>query len=142
MCVMIARGLVLLGAISGCLLSQDLHSKAPETMRVISSIDGPTLYKSYCAVCHGLNGKGDGPMAALLKTTPPDLTRIAERNGGKFPRAAVEKIISGVEPRPSGHGPREMPVWGPIFSQIAWDLDLGQVRVYNLAACLEEMQSK
>jgi len=35
-----------------------------------------------------------------------------------------------------------MPVWGPIFSQIVWDQDLGQIRVYNLAKYLEKMQGK
>jgi mono/diheme cytochrome c family protein len=140
--VMIARSLALWVAISGCLLSQSGYSKDPETKHVIDSIDGAALYKSYCAVCHGLHGKGDGPMAAFLKIPPPDLTQIAHRNDGKFPREAVAKVISGEEPRRSGHGPREMPVWGPIFSQIAWDLNLGEVRVYNLARFLEEMQTK
>jgi hypothetical protein len=35
-----------------------------------------------------------------------------------------------------------MPVWGPIFSQVAWDQDLGRMRVYNLAKYLEALQSK
>ncbi len=35
-----------------------------------------------------------------------------------------------------------MPVWGPIFSQFAWDQDLGKIRVYNLAKRIEEMQVK
>lgn len=140
--IMIACGAVLGASISGCLLSQNLYNRNPETTHVIESIDGPTLYKTYCAVCHGVHARGDGPMAAMLKTAPSDLTRIAKRNGGRFPREAVEKIISGEEVRAAGHGTREMPVWGPIFSQIAWDLDLGRVRVYNLASYLEELQSK
>lgn len=142
MSIMIAHGLALMGAISGCLLGQNPPSRNPETTRVISSIDGSVLYKNYCAVCHGIHGKGDGPMAALLKTPPPDLTRIAQRNEGTFPREAVQKIISGEEPRRIAHGPSEMPIWGPIFSQIAWDLDLGRVRVYNLTEYIEQMQAK
>ena len=86
--------------------------------------------------------KGDGPIAPLLKTPPPDLTRIAHRHNGEFPRGAVEKIIMGDAQHPSAHGTREMPVWGPVFSQIAWDLDLGRVRAYNLTTYLKEMQSK
>lgn len=140
--IMIARALALFAAISGCLLSQNPPARSPETTRVIESIDGPTLYKTYCAVCHGVHGRGDGAMAVMLKTPPPDLTRIAQRNEGKFPREAVEKIITGDEARRAAHGTREMPVWGPVFSQIAWDLDLGRVRVYNLTAYVEEMQSK
>jgi mono/diheme cytochrome c family protein len=47
--------------------------------RLIASIQGPALYKAYCAVCHGPEAKGDGPMAATLKVHPPDLTRISTR---------------------------------------------------------------
>jgi mono/diheme cytochrome c family protein len=111
-----------------------------ETTRVISSLDGPTLYKAYCAVCHGSAAKGDGPMAKMLTARTPDLTRIAERHGGKFPRPQVDAIISGEAALPAGHGTREMPVWGPLFSQIAWDTDLGRVRVDNVSRYLESLQ--
>jgi mono/diheme cytochrome c family protein len=114
----------------------------PETVRLISSIQGPALYKAYCAVCHGNDGKGAGPMAESLKVRPTDLTRISARNGGKFPLTRIEKIISGDELLAAGHGTREMPIWGPIFSQIAWDQDLGRVRIDNLARYLREMQAK
>ena len=69
-----------------------------------------------------------------------DLTPIARRNGRKFPLARVEKIISGEEQILAGHGGRAVPVWGPVFSQFAWDQDLGKVRVLNLAKYIEEMQ--
>jgi mono/diheme cytochrome c family protein len=116
--------------------------QSPETERLIDSIQGPALYATYCAVCHGEGGKGDGPMAKSLKTSPPDLTRLAARNRGKFPMERVQKIIASKEQVPAGHGTREMPVWGPIFSQIVWDQDLGQIRVYNLAKYIEKIQAK
>jgi hypothetical protein len=81
-------------------------------------------------------------MAQSLKVSPPDLTRIAVRNSSQFPLARVQKIIAGEVPIPAGHGTREMPVWGPVFSQIVWDQDLGQIRVYNLAKFIEQMQVK
>jgi len=81
-------------------------------------------------------------MAQSLKVKVPDLTRIAVRNGGKFPLARVERIISGEDQLPAAHGTREMPLWGPIFSEIAWDQDLGRVRVDNLARYLAELQTK
>lgn len=111
-----------------------------EERRLIDSLEGQALYREYCAVCHGESGKGDGPMARALKTQPADLTRIAVRNGGKFPVERVERIISGEAPIEAGHGTREMPLWGPIFSQIAWDQDLGRVRVRNLAKYIEKLQ--
>lgn len=33
------------------------------------------LYRSQCDVCHGEEGKGDGPAATALTPRPPDLTR-------------------------------------------------------------------
>ena len=139
----IAGSLIACGTILICSWSWARQEpQQPETARLIDSIQGPALYAAYCAVCHGKDGKGDGPMAKALKVTPPDLTHLAARNGGKFPAGRVQKIIGSKEPVPAGHGTREMPVWGPIFSQIAWDQDLGKIRVYNLAKYLEKMQAK
>jgi hypothetical protein len=80
-------------------------------------------------------------MAKSLKVSVADLTRIAMRNGGTFPRMRMERIILG-EDIPSGHGAREMPLWGPVFSQVTADQDLGRVRVDNLARFIEGMQIK
>jgi hypothetical protein len=59
-----------------------------------------------------------------------------------FPLGKVRRVISGEESLPGGHGSRQMPIWGPIFSQVAWDQDLGRVRVDNLARYLESLQAK
>jgi hypothetical protein len=67
-----------------------------------------------CAACHGTSGRGDGPMAQAMKIQPPDLTRIAQRNGGVFPDALVFRTISGLN-MPISHGTRDMPVWGDVF---------------------------
>ncbi len=112
----------------------------PQPQPLIDSIRGDNLYKAYCASCHGSDGRGNGPMAAWMKVTPPDLTRIAARNGGEFPLARIDRIISGEEPLPSGHGTRAMPVWGPVFSQVTRDQDLGKVRIDNLARYLRDIQ--
>ena len=115
---------------------------APEQKRLIESLDGPALFQAYCAACHGKDGRGGGPAALTLKATPPDLTRISQRNGGRFPSDRVQKILSGDELGTPAHGSREMPVWGPIFRQIAWDLDLGRLCIYNLTKHLESLQQK
>jgi mono/diheme cytochrome c family protein len=109
---------------------------------LIIFIRGSNLYKTYCASCHGENAKGNGPMAVWLKVPPPDLTQIAVRNGGKFPLEKVARIIAGEEALPSGHGPRAMPLWGPIFSQVIGDQNLRRVRIDNLARYLRDIQSK
>jgi mono/diheme cytochrome c family protein len=137
-------GLVVGGLLLVILLTsaQAQNSQPPETTHLIDSIQGPALYTAYCTVCHGKDGKGGGPMAKSLKVAPPDLTRIAMRNGGRFPAARIQRIISGEEPLPAGHGTREMPLWGPVFSQIGRDQDLGRVRVDNLTRHIEGMQTK
>ena len=107
---------------------------------LISSIQGPDLFKAYCASCHGLDAKGKGTLAKNMKTPPSDLTRIALRNHGTFPLVRVQKVISGEEAVLNGHGSAQMPVWGPVFSQIGNDTDLGKVRIDNLARYLRDIQ--
>jgi mono/diheme cytochrome c family protein len=108
----------------------------------VQSVQGSVLYGAYCASCHGLDGRGNGPVAAVLKVPPPDLTRITQRHGGKFPRELVEKTILGENAATIAHGSREMPVWGPIFGQIEWDQDLRAVRVRNLSDYLASIQER
>jgi mono/diheme cytochrome c family protein len=140
--------LVALGVTAFCGVSmipsraQTPPPKPSEETHLISSLAGGDLYQAYCAVCHGKTAKGDGPLGRGLKVAPPDLTLIAKRNGGSFPRQRIEHILSGETALPSGHGTREMPLWGPIFSQIAWDQDLGRVRIDNVAKYLEQLQTK
>src|SRR5215471_18318518 len=49
-----------------------------EAAKSVSSADGPGMFQSYCAPCHGKSGKGDGPASAALKTKPADLTTAAK----------------------------------------------------------------
>jgi mono/diheme cytochrome c family protein len=121
-------------------IADDPHTDGSQDLKLIASIQGPALYRAYCASCHGMDAKGGGPMAKSLKVAPADLTHIAARNGGAFPLARVSRIISGEEQLPSGHGTSEMPVWGPIFSRVESDQDLGRVRIDNLARYLRDLQ--
>jgi len=75
---------------------------------------GEAEYLNSCAVCHGVEGKGDGPLGEMLVKRPADLTSISRRNGGRFPYARVIAVIDGRYDVP-GHGNREMPVWGRQF---------------------------
>ena len=56
---------------------------------------GRASYDELCAGCHGVAGKGDGLATGSLEGTPADLTAIAARNGGVFPRVEVMAKIDG-----------------------------------------------
>ena len=62
---------------------------------------------TYCAVCHGVAARGDGPLADQLRVRPPDLTLIAKRSGGRFDDETVRRIIDGRKPV-KGHGGPDM----------------------------------
>ena len=103
---------------------------------------GKEMFNSYCAVCHGADGKGNGPAASALKTAPIDLSALAQKNGGKFPAAHVATVIRGQGALPS-HGSQDMPMWGPLFSSISQGHE-AQVhqRISNLVNYIETLQVK
>jgi len=115
------------------------RSQQHDPGRLIQSLNGADIYRAHCATCHGLAGKGDGPVAPALNATMPDLSTIAQRSGGGFPVERVRKIISGDE-LILGHGSREMPIWGSIFHQIQQDRDFGEIRLQNITDYLKSIQ--
>lgn len=102
---------------------------------------GATLFARHCASCHGLDARGGGPAAASLRVAPPDLTRIAERRDGSFPRGEIGRFIDG-RFEIDAHGTRQMPVWGRQFgasvpeSGLAEELARG-----NIAALLDHLEA-
>ncbi len=75
---------------------------------------GAIEFANSCAQCHGLDGKGDGPVSPHLLTAPPDLTVLSRLNDGVFPIANVYSIIDGTADV-AVHGGRDMPVWGDRY---------------------------
>jgi len=118
------------------------HPQRPRSQpMVIPSMDGRDLFEFYCATCHGRDGTGGGPVASALKTPPADLTKIAARNGGTFPRARVIGLVTGDDILgTSAHGSREMPVWGPIFHALDPAETVNKVRITNIVDHLERIQ--
>jgi mono/diheme cytochrome c family protein len=74
---------------------------------------GQALYLDHCATCHGTGAEGDGPMTALLRVAPPDLTELAAAEGGVFPLERVVRRIDGRDEVLAHGGP--MPVFGMIL---------------------------
>jgi mono/diheme cytochrome c family protein len=114
--------------------------------------EGEAIFHLYCAPCHGRDARGDGPVAADLKTEPPSLREIAKRRGGNFDERAIIAYIDGRD-MPRAHGTPEMPVWGSLFRYIAEVSDTlasdqqaienkAQERILLLVKYLETIQDK
>ena len=76
---------------------------------------GEMEYMSQCASCHGPEGHGDGPVAAVLKTAPPDLTMITSRYSGTFPTDQIVMMIDGTEHDQSAWRPEHAGLGRPLF---------------------------
>lgn len=117
-------------------------SRTPPDL-VIRSMAGRDLFDFYCASCHGRDGKGSGHVAPALKTRPPDLTTLAQRNNGTFPAERVERTIRGDKQAAAAvHGSSDMPVWGPIFKGLDARNDVNEARIENLVKYIESIQAK
>lgn len=109
--------------------------------------EGAELYRFHCAMCHGIEGTGAGPMAPTLTIQPTDLTQLAAREGGVFPLLRVVRRIDGRDPLVAHGSP--MPVWGEFFegrgADVAMKLPDGQPLlmpgpVADLVAFIEALQ--
>jgi mono/diheme cytochrome c family protein len=106
---------------------------------VIKSVAGADLYKFYCSTCHGADAKGH-PAATPQQPAAPDLTTLARRNGGVFPRAHVIDVVRNGAGSPASHGPTGMPVWGAIFRGLEPDVTRTAIRIENLVDYLQSRQ--
>jgi mono/diheme cytochrome c family protein len=106
---------------------------------LIDSLAGRDSYELHCASCHGPAGRGDGPVAPALRTHPADLTLLAQRNNGAFPRDRVRDFVTGTGRTPAAHGTTEMPIWGPMFRAFESDARVRE-RIENLLTYLESKQ--
>lgn len=92
-------------------------SYADESMDAVNA--GAKEFQQRCALCHGQNGKGNGPYAFALVFKPSDLTKLLMNNDGQFPFLETYLIIDGREIVKS-HGTRLMPIWGDRYSMESW----------------------
>ena len=125
-------GLVLSAGAAG---AQTKVEKAPIKPTLAS--DAGAMFNTYCAVCHGKEGKGDGPAAKSFAKAPADLTKLAARNNGTFPEVRVRRYIEGLD-EVAAHGTRDMPMWGDLFRSL--NRDTAAIRIEALAQYLKGMQ--
>jgi mono/diheme cytochrome c family protein len=103
---------------------------------------GKAMFTSYCAACHGPEGKGNGPAASELKTPPADLTQLAKKNDGKFPADHVRSVLDFGAKAPA-HGSNDMPVWGTLFHALDQnDPVKTNLRIQNLVEYIKALQAK
>jgi mono/diheme cytochrome c family protein len=99
------------------------------------------MFKAYCAACHGVDAKGNGPAVPALKKAPMDLTLLAKNAGGKFPELRVYNAIRGEATMPA-HGSKDMPVWGEVFKDLDRASGVSSLRLRNLTMYIQSIQAK
>jgi mono/diheme cytochrome c family protein len=132
-------GLVVNG--SGARIPQEKEKKELKKvpMPYTKPDSGSAMFKEYCAVCHGLEGKGDGPAVEYLKTPPPNLRNLAKAHDGKYPDDLVISTLRfGTGKRE--HGTADMPLWGPLFR--SRDGSVSELRIHNLNSHIKTLQDK
>ncbi len=134
--------------LTGLAVTQDQMQNQPGAVikhvpvSATSAASGKEMFTSYCAACHGTDGKGDGPAASTLKVPPADLTTLSSKNGGKFPGLKVSQAIRGDSTIPA-HGSKDMPVWGAVFMSLSHGHESEvQQRIANLTKYVDSLQAK
>ncbi|MGA9673144.1 MAG: c-type cytochrome [Terracidiphilus sp.] len=132
-----------MGALSiGLSTAQNPPAKIAIPVVNVSPTDGKQMFTSYCAQCHGVDGRGAGPIASELQKPPADLTRIAKNNGGRFPEARISAVLEfGIAS--SGNRPSQMPAWGSEFVRRSHlSPNDKELRILNLIRYLESIQAR
>jgi len=133
-------GVFLIGTGTGMTQTKDKTlEKVPISPSQPSS--GKEMFKDYCAVCHGADGKGAGPAVDYLKTPPPDLTTMAKRYDEKSISLRVDAILR-FGTKSKAHGTLDMPLWGNLFSSLDRNEQAVNMRISNLSQYVQSLQQK
>jgi len=100
---------------------------------------GRQRFEMNCAICHGLDARGNGPFAELLNVKPPDLTLLSRAQGGDFPFSRIYRRIDGRD-LPLAHGTRAMPIWGMRLKREGGDETYVRGRLFEIMLYLESLQ--
>ncbi len=118
------------------------NAKVVIAVQKTGPVNGRQMYTSYCAPCHGMDGRGSGPVAPALKQKPADLTALARINGGKYPSSHIATVLEYGTELPA-HGSAQMPVWGPVLGKMDQQHpDERLLRISNLSQYLRSIQTK
>jgi mono/diheme cytochrome c family protein len=147
---MFKKFMILLGTLvvaTSLCLAQDASQKpvVKETpIKQTNATSGKEMYNQYCAPCHGVDGKGNGPAASAMKAQPTDLTQLARKHDGKYPANSVASVLRFGDGAGAGaHGSAQMPVWGPLLQSLDKFHDtVAQQRIANIVGYIESLQVK
>lgn len=103
------RQMKLCGSVLAILLALVLSAEAA-AVETPNPLIGRNLYYSYCLVCHGTEGSGNGPIAKSMDIAPADLTSSTYQEQSLDDLAA---LIGGY--RPEGSSP--MPNWSVVLDK-------------------------
>lgn len=134
----LSLGILLFGQATGITQTKEKTlKKVAITPSVPSS--GKEMYKDYCAVCHGADGKGAGPAADYLKVPPPDLTTMTKRYQETSVTLRVDSILK-FGSKSKAHGTPDMPIWGNLFSALDRNQQAVTMRISNLSHYIQSLQ--
>mgnify|MGYP001996504126 CR=1 FL=1 len=87
--------------------------------------DAEVMYKFYCAQCHGLSGKGDGPNVTKdFPVSPRNFTSAAEMN--KLTDADMKNVV--MDGGPAASKSPMMPPWSKTLTDAEVDALVGHLR--------------
>lgn len=128
---------LVVGALAGATGAQ---APVPREPALQKTTVGSELFHFYCANCHGEDAKGRAATPAM-RTPSTDLTQLAAKRGGAFPREAVRALLAKGPGKSASHGTTDMPVWGAIFRAFDKNDTMADVRIDNLVSYIESMQT-
>jgi hypothetical protein len=133
----------LAGALAaGVATADQARTKVIISVSRTSPTNGKQMFTNYCAPCHGVDARGNGPAAAELKMRPTDLTGMCRKNHGRFPDTHIISVLQFGAEAPT-RGSAEMPVWGLILGKMNQaNTEDKLLRISNLSRYLESIQAK
>ena len=134
------RSFVIVGAIFCAVAAPRAVAQGVEVNAALTL--GKERFERNCSICHGVDGKGGGSFAGILKVDPPDLTVLTKNNNGSFPFTEVYNAIDGRN-APLAHGREGMPIWGDRYKQVVegGSETLVRGRILELILYLDSLQA-
>jgi cytochrome c5 len=119
-----------------------LKEGTAESPAATQDVSGADEFQRYCALCHGADGRGMGPLSDVdaMKKRAADLSQIALRNNGVFPFSKVANTIS-VGGSLAAHVPSRMMAWEKIFS-VESDPVRAKAIIFEVTSYVERLQEK